>query len=217
MSDQGMFDKIDKNFSGAENRSKMFLIFGGFAALVAWVIYSGMEQPATDYMNNAVSKNKSLTDKLISDKNYIRQMSCNSDNKRCEIEKREKKITRYTALYNDAKDKNNYVDKKIKELSYLLFDNKNWAKFLDRVSTQARKYNVKIVNIKSQINKLSAEKKPQQILNVDVELKGSYHSIVKFINALEESLIIVDIHGINLKDKEIIEGAIKIAVWGMKY
>ena len=42
--------------------------------------------------------------------------------------------------------------------------------------------------------------------------------MVKFLNAIEESQLVVDVSDIQLEQpKENVEGSFKIAVWGMKY
>jgi len=54
-------------------------------------------------------------------------------------------------------------------------------------------------------------------LNLRVDFKGNFKNIMKFINAIEESKLVVDIYEINLESKSGLNGYINIAVWGMKY
>ncbi len=218
MNNQSIFDKIDTSFSGEENKSKMYLVFGSIAALIGWVMFTTFEPMGQEYLDSATAKNNTLTNNLNADRAFMAENTNPNDpnDKKWKINKKKQEIAGYVNQYNEYKNTNIYIAKRLKELSYLLFDDKNWANFLDSISETAKKYNVKINEIKSKINKLERNK-PQQILSVEVDLQGDYHGVVKFINSLEESLLIVDISDIDLEGKEDVQGIVKIGVWGMKY
>lgn len=70
--------------------------------------------------------------------------------------------------------------------------------------------------IENKINEPSIQK-IEQILNLKVEFNGSFVNSMKFINAIEESELVVDIYELSFKGVKNIEGQVNIAVWGMKY
>ncbi|MCD8544737.1 MAG: hypothetical protein LRY52_07750 [Sulfurospirillum cavolei] len=59
--------------------------------------------------------------------------------------------------------------------------------------------------------------KIEQILSLKVDFNGSFSDTMKFMNAIEESELVVDIYELNCTGKKNIEGQFNIAVWGMKY
>ena len=79
---------------------------------------------------------------------------------------------------------NAYVDNKLKELSYLLFNDENWAKFLHSITQLAQKYSVRIKVIENKINEPSIQK-IEQILTLKVDFSGSFANTMKFMNAIE--------------------------------
>jgi hypothetical protein len=55
-------------------------------------------------------------------------------------------------------------------------------------------------------------------VEIDIKSKANFTSMLKFLNEIEESQLVIDVHGIELaKPKGKVEGTFKIAVWGMKY
>lgn len=203
-------DKLDEYFSEEEDKNKMYLMYILVAGLVGYVIFTSFMPTAESYFKSNKQRNTKLTSNLASENRYLAR------NTKATITARKNELDSARARLERTRNTNVYVDRKIRELSYLLFDDKNWANFLDSITTTAKKYDVKIITIKNNINKLTPQK-IEQILSVEVELKGNYHGIVKFLNSLEESMLIVDVHNIKLEGKNTIEGLVNIAVWGMKY
>lgn len=210
MKRQNIFEKIDEYFEG-KKQTEILLMGVVVGAVFAFIVYLYAFPISKKYYKTNLNNNKSITTQLRDEESFVRTTKNGNV-----IGNMENEIRVLTNNLNNAKDTNNYVNKRLRELSYLLFDNKNWAKFLDSISTVAQKYNVKVLKIANAINEPDA-KKIEQILNVDVEVSGKYHGIMKFINTLEESMLIVDVYDIELLGKKEIEGKINIAVWGMKY
>jgi len=110
-----------------------------------------------------------------------------------------------------------YVDNTLTELSYLLFDDQSWANFVDNISYLAKKYHVNIEEIGNKFYTPTFQK-ITHVVEVDVKSNGKLKNMVKFLNAIEESPLVVDVNDIVLdKPKENVHGTFKIAVWGMKY
>lgn len=210
MNNQSSFDKIDEYFSSEEDKNKMYLMYLFLALAIGYAIYTSIMPMAEKYFKSSKSANTTLTNNLNKEKSFV------ATNTKASIDKKRTDIVNLKAKHTRIKETNIYVDKKIRELSYLLFDDKNWANFLDSITTTAKEFDIKVEAIRNNINELSSQK-IQQILSVEVKLRGSYHGMVKFINSLEESTLIVDIHNIKLEGKENVEGLVNIAVWGMKY
>ncbi len=210
MKKQNIFERIDAHFEG--KKQSEVVMFGFLVGIIiAFLIYMYLFPIAQSYFDDGVSRNQDITTKLLNEKEYLRQVKEGNV-----VANLKTDISNTKLRLEKVRETNAYVDKRLRELSYLLFNDKNWAKFLDSISEIAQKNKVKILRLQSNINEPSVNK-IEQILNVTVDVKGKYHGIMKFINSLEESMLIVDINKIELLGKKLINGQINIAVWGMKY
>jgi lipopolysaccharide export LptBFGC system permease protein LptF len=209
-----IFEKIDNYFDGKKN-SEIALVFFLVFAFIAFISYS-YAFPITEQKLKFTKRNlKAMDKKVQGEKNYLRSVTRNGD-ERFYIKKSKKELENLKIVLEKTTYTNAYVDNKLKELSYLLFNNQNWAKFLDSITTLAQKNHVKIKIIENKINEPSLQK-IEQILNLKVEFNGNFKNVMKYINSIEESKLVVDIYEMDLKGASGIDGYINIAVWGMKY
>jgi len=214
MNSTNTFDRID-NFLKEKKSSEMSVIFFMIFLLVGFISYSYI-YPVTEKMLKQAKKNdKTMQAKVKQEIAYLNSVTRNGD-ERFVIKKIASEVKREKVLLEDTTFANNFVDNKLKELSYLLYNDENWAKFLDSITFLANKYNVKL-NLISNTFKEPGLQKIEQVLNINVNYYGNFPDVMKFINALEESELVVDIYNINLNSTNTINGTLEIAVWGMKY
>jgi len=209
-----LLDKIDLYFQGKKS-SETYLLFAMAFVLVGFLFYSYLF-PVTEKMLNQTMRNaKEVEKKLHDEQAYLASVSRDGDATFL-IKKVKSDIENSKLLLEKTTYTNNYVDSKLKELSYLLFNDENWAKFLNSITQLAQKYSVKIKVIDNKVNEPSIQK-IEQILTLKVDFTGSFANTMKFMNAIEESELVVDIYELNCTGKKNIEGQFNIAVWGMKY
>ncbi len=213
-SSENLFEKIDASLS-QKKESELALIFLMIFVFVGFIVYSYVfpitEKKLKITKRNLVSMNK----KVLDEKRYLRSVTRNGD-ERFYIKKAKRDVEGDKILLEKTTYTNSYVDGKLKDLSYLLFNNQNWAKFLDSVTLLAKKNRVKIKIIENKINEPTLQK-IEQILNLKVEFNGKFKNVMNFINAIEESKLVVDIYEMKLKGASGVNGEIDIGVWGMKY
>ena len=213
-SSENLFEKIDKSLS-EKKESELALIFLMIFVFIGFIAYSYLF-PITDKKLKLTKRNLvSMNKKVQSEKNYLRSVTRNGD-ERFYIKKAINELKSAKELLEKTTNTNTYVDSKLKDLSYILFNNQNWAKFLDSITLLAAKNHVKIKIIENKINKPSLQK-IEQILNLKVEFNGEFKNVMNFINQVEESRLVVDIYEMKLKGASGIDGFINIGVWGMKY
>ena len=209
-----LFDKIDQFLDGKKS-SELYLIFMLLFVLVCFLSYSYI-YPMSDKMLKQTSRNSVTMEKKLQDeKSYLASVSNNGDEKYF-IKKVKNDIENSKVILEKTTYTNAYVDNKLKELSYLLFNDENWAKFLNSITQLAQRYEVNIKVIENKINEPSIQK-IEQILNLKVDFSGSFAHTMKFINAIEESELVVDVYDLNCTGGKNIAGHVNIAVWGMKY
>ncbi|NOX16179.1 MAG: hypothetical protein GXP61_09195 [Epsilonproteobacteria bacterium] len=209
-----VFEKIDNYFSGKKS-SEIALVFFLVFAFIAFISYSYVLPITQNKLKYSKRNLASINKRVQSEKNFLRSVTRNGD-ERFYIKKSKRELENLKITLEKTTYTNSYVDNKLKELSYLLFNNQNWAKFLDSITTLAQKNHVNIKIIENKINEPNIQK-IEQILNLKVEFNGKFQNVMKYINSIEESKLVVDIYEMNLKGASGIDGYINIAVWGMKY
>ena len=107
---------------------------------------------------------------------------------------------------------------KLRDSAYVTFNQERWAAFLDNLSKNAETDNVKIYSIESEQKSIQGNE-PQEVLKVTMDIEGKFNNVLKYINDIEESVVVVDVNGLDInatKDSKV-GGKLKISVWGMEY
>ncbi len=124
------------------------------------------------------------------------------------IKKAEEELIKY-------KDYNQYIKSKIESISFLIYNERVWGQYLDSIDTKAKRYNIKILELSNKYN--DTGESFGHVLDISIDTKGKYKNLLKFVNALEQSDLVVDIHDLNISTKEYLHGDIDLSVWGIKY
>ena len=214
MNGPNTFDKIDNYLKGKKS-SELSLVFLMVFVAIGFVVYSSLFPITEKILKKTKNSHKSINNKLNQEKAYLNSVTRNGD-KNFVIKKMSLEIQKQKKLLEDTKYANAYVDTKLKKLSYLLFNDKNWAKFLDSITFIGQKYGVEISLIDNKFFEPNLQE-IKQVLTVNINFNGEFKNILKFINELEESELVVDINNLNLESSDTITATLDIAVWGMKY
>ncbi|MDR2099786.1 MAG: hypothetical protein LBP40_03015 [Campylobacteraceae bacterium] len=213
MHDDTLIDKLD-NYLSAKKISEVYLIYLVVIGVIVAVIYFVIFPKAESFYNINSANLHKITTELNAEESYLYR---NNDT----VAKLNAQITDGTTKIRAAKIENDYMDTKLQELSYLLFNDKSWASFMDRITSLAKDYKINILKIENDFkdNKDLQNGKVEQVLNIDIDARGNFHGIIKFINALEESQLVVDVYESTVASNttNILESNIKLAVWGMLY
>ncbi|MDR0580100.1 MAG: hypothetical protein LBG21_05810 [Campylobacteraceae bacterium] len=214
MHEDTILDKID-NWLSAKSKNERGLVYIATCCVVLGIIYLTLFESSELYLNSKQRILNDTTSKLSNEINFI-----NSNSQ--VIPQLQIGIQNYSTSLTDIRDSNEYIDGKLKDLSYLLFNDKSWANFMDRLAFLAKEYNVNILKIENNFldNQDLQNTKVKQVLDVEVDFIGNFHNTIKFLNAIEESQLVVDIYNSNISSSirsNSIDSNIQIAVWGMLY
>jgi len=215
MSGPSTFNKLD-NYLKNKKTTELALVFLMAFFTIGFVIYSSVFPITENILKKTKHTHKSISAKLNKEKSYLNSVTRNGD-KNFVINEMSDRIDKNKELLKGTKHANSYVDKKLKKLSYLLFNDKNWAIFIDSIASIAQKYSIEIELISNSFFEPNLQE-IKQVLTVKINFNGKFNNILKFVNELEESKLVVDINNLNLEssDNSII-GTLDIAVWGMNY
>jgi Tfp pilus assembly protein PilO len=182
--------------------------------LMIIVIFSALAYPfydsSTNEFNAIKDKVTQVTTKIDADKIYLKI------NTEATIARLGEEIV---GLENDLailKDQNSYIKEKIEAISSLIYNEKAWGEYLNSISIHAKNHNIKIVNFVNTYS-LHNEASFGHVLDISLKITGNYLDIVKFINSLEQSELVVDVHDLDIKAQNALNTKIDISVWGITY
>ncbi len=200
-----------------KKESEKWLIILGIAGLIAYMAYAYL-LPYTEDMYKKSERVKKSIEKSISDHTtYLNSITVNGD-REYYVKKFSKDIANkkksIVLLQNEIK----FVDQNINKLSDMLFNQKSWSNFLNSITDKAAIQNVEIEYIKNKY--VDNNGSFGHVLEISVGCHGSYKDIVKFMNELEQNVLVTDIYGTDMKlDKNSshILSDINISVWGINH
>ncbi len=209
-SKKGFFKDLDDAIlNRPQNEQKIIYLF--VALVIGYLIYQFVFPYTTQIRNSSYNKMKSMQNQVNSKRKYLRY------NTQAKLRQMKTDIQKKHKLYNEILYKISYVDNTLSELSYLLFNNQNWARFVDNISYLAKKYNLEIKRITNKFYKPTFQK-VSQVVTLKITTLSNYTSMMKFLNKLEETKLVVDVSDMNItKPKNKLSSSFKISVWGMEY
>ena len=210
---EDLLEKLD-NYFEERKESEFYLMILAVVAVFGLISYSYLIPITEKQLKKDFKQQRDLKEKISADKSYLAMVTVNGD-QRYQIKKFQKEIAGLKTRYGDLKKINEYSDYQIQTLSDLLFNEKNWAKFLDSIALKARKNNVNISLIS---NKFVDNKESfGHVLEIGVDCEGNYKNMIRFMNEIEESELVVDIYNIQLESDKNIKAHFKVSVWGINY
>ena len=213
---QDILSKMDRYFE-SKKPSESNIIFLGSALVIGYLIYMLCFDPAQNFFDQKLNSHTAITTKLEQTKSYLDSVSSPDGEINFKINEENKNLSTLKLHYTNILKFNSYFDSKLKELSFLLFDNQNWASYIDSIVLLAKKNNIKILELKGDIKEPNFQK-VEQILNIDITCIGIFKDMLSYINGLEESKLVVDLHKMDINSTQRDLGAkLSISVWGMKY
>ena len=199
---------IDKSFA-EKKQQEIYMTYVMIAALLIAVSYLTLWDPAQQSFERTLAQTKVVEKKIKNDENYMRY---NPENK---IYQLKANTVQYKKDFVTVKDQAEYIKYKIEQISSLYYDEQAWGEFIDSIAENSKKYGL---HLKYLSNEFSSDKNTfGHVLDIEVKTKGNFHKTMKFINSLEQSFLVVDIHDVNLSASAKVDSALKISVWGITY
>ena len=199
---------IDRSFSQKNERERM-LIFGMIAAALFGISYLLFwESSEKEYQAVKVESEKSLT-RLNVDKQYM------AAHPESEIQK----IANDISVINDktkvVRNDNEYIEFKIEQISELYYNEAIWGKYIDSIAENAKKYKIKLKTLSNQFS--TDQSKFGHVLDIQVSASGNYRNMYKFINSMEKSDLVIDIHDFNISASKTLDIDVNSSVWGITH
>ncbi|MBN2836359.1 MAG: type 4a pilus biogenesis protein PilO [Candidatus Delongbacteria bacterium] len=200
--------QIDSNFKDKSQKDIYMTYIMIFAAIFAfsYLLFWEASEKNFEEINEKI---EIIETKIQNDKMYL---LVNTEKKiemlLADIKKEEEKML-------SVRDNNAYIKSKIETISSLIYDERAWGEYLHSISTNAKKHNINITNLTNRY--ALGNKSFGHILDISIKGDGNFADTLKFINSLEESDLVVDLHDLNISAQDKLNTSIKISVWGITY
>jgi len=212
---ENKLEELDSYFA-PKKESEKWLIILGIAGIIAYLAYAYL-LPYTEkmYKKSETSK-KSIQKSIVDNNTYLNSITVGGD-REFYVKKFDRDIVTKKSNIVNLNKKIKFVNANLEKLSDMLFNQKSWSKFLNSITDKAVIQNVDIQYIANKYvdNKGSFG----HVLEIGIGCKGEYKGIVKFMNELEQNVLVTDIYGTKFSldqnaSKKIVAD-INISVWGI--
>jgi len=213
---QKEFDAIDSYFKPKKKSEKWLMIIAVMSMIFYFSYAFFVPYAKKNYRKSEITKSKveqSITDKSV----YLDSISIHG-NKELYIINLDKKVMEKEKNITKLKKKIVFLDTNLMKISDKLFNKKSWSNFLDTITKKAQHQNVNIEYITNQ--QVDNNGSFGYVLEVGIGCKGKYKGIVKFMNELEQNMLVTDIYKTVLSydhNSSDIIADINISVWGINY
>ena len=197
---------LDHTLSLKSERDKMMLYGMIFAGLFAFSYLLFWDSSEVDFKTSH-EKAIAMESDLNNDKQYL---EANPPERIIQIEQETKLIE---LEYQHYIQYNAYIKDRLEQISSLYYDEVIWGAYLDSISKYARAYNVKLTQFG---NTLTTDKSSfGHVLDISISSDAPFKNTLKFINALEQSTLVVDLHNMNMISDTKLKSDLNISVWGI--
>jgi hypothetical protein len=209
-------EELDIYFAPKKESEKWMLILG-VAGVIAYLGYAFL-LPYTEELYNTSERNKKRVQKNLNDNTtYLNSITVNGD-KEYYVKKFNNDIKNKNKKIINIQDKIKYIDSNLEKLSDMLFNQKSWSRFLNSITQKAEIHNVDLEYI---TNKYADNNGSfGHVLEIGLGATGNYKNIVKFMNELEQNVLVTDIFETELaldNNSTDIKADINISVWGINH
>jgi lipopolysaccharide export LptBFGC system permease protein LptF len=207
-------EKLDVYFSGKSDSEK-WLIIVMLAAVVGYILYLYLFPYAESRYQSSLMNQKKLQKKIASEKSYLRSITVNGD-RNFYVKKYDREIRQKKEQIKKYERKIALLNKSFEKLSEVLFNRKNWAIFLDSITNRAHANDVEILQLTNRY--ISDKRNFGHVLEIGIQCKGRFQSIMSFMNDLEQNKLVTDIYHSNIHfddNKREIVADLNVSVWGV--
>lgn len=203
-----LLDNIDNYYAERSTKDRIYSYIMAVFGLGFFIYFFSYE--VTEKIYSKAEKERSRIVKAIkADRTYLRNY--NQDEVAFFIQRNKLLKLKFA----QTKEITSYIEHKIEELSPLIYNETAWGKFIDSISDTARANNIHL----HKLSNLFVIKKDKfgHVLDLELEFSGNFHNTLSFINTLEKTPLVVDIHDMQMSADSALVTKLKLAVWGINY
>jgi len=211
---ENTLERLDGYFA-TKKESEKWLIIILISALVGYVLYLYLFPYAESKYKASLSTKKKLEKKIAEEKTYLRSITVNGD-RNFYVKKYDRDIANRKNMIEAYNRRIALLNQSFQRLSEVLFNRKNWSKFLDSITERAHKNDVQVLEIRNKYVKGKANF--GHVLEMQIRCAGKFQGILSFINDLEQNKLVTDVYKTDISvspEHERIVADLKVSVWGV--
>ncbi len=209
-------EELDVYFAPKKESEKWLLILG-VAGIIGYLAYAYLLPYTEDLYNKSERNKKSIQKSIVDNNTYLNSITVGGD-REYYIKKFDNDIVTKNKNIVKLTDNIKFIDSNLEKLSDMLFNQKSWSKFLNSITHKAEIHNVDLQYIASDY--VDNNGSFGHVLEIVVGCKGEYKTIVKFMNELEQNVLVTDIFKTELSlddNASKLNADIHISVWGINH
>lgn len=200
--------QIDTYFKD-KSQKDTYMTYAMVVLLIFALAYLLFYDSSFEEFENTHSKVASLEKKIDADNLFLQR------NPQAKVVTLDNEIKALNEKIKQHKQNNAYIKSKIETISSLIYDERTWGEYLDSIATNAQKNHIKILNF---TNKFADNNESfGHVLDISISSQGNYKNTLRFINSLEQSELVVDVHDLNITAQKKLNSDLNISVWGITY
>jgi hypothetical protein len=209
-------EALDTYFASKKESEKWMLILGT-AGVIVFIAYTYLLPYTKNMYKKSETTKKSIQKSIINNNTYLNSITVSGD-RNYYVKKFDNDIVRKKENIIKINKNIKFIDKNLEKLSDMLFNQKSWSKFLNSITHKAEVQNVDLQYISNKY--VGSKGSFGHVLEIGLGCKGEYKSIVKFINEIEQNVLVTDIYGTRFssdQNSSVIMADINISVWGINH
>jgi len=212
-------DKLEEldSYFVTKKESEKWLIILGIAGIIAYLAYAYLLPYTENMYKKSETSKKSIQKSIVDNNTYLNSITVNGD-REFYIKKFDRDIVTKKSNIVNLNKKIKFIDSNLEKLSDMLFNQKSWSKFLNSITDKAEIQNVDIQYIANKY--VDNNGSFGHVLEIGIGCKGEYKGIVKFMNELEQNVLVTDIYGTKFsldQNTSQVVADINISVWGINH
>ncbi|ABB44659.1 hypothetical protein Suden_1382 [Sulfurimonas denitrificans DSM 1251] len=201
-------ERVDFFFK-QKSQKDIYMVYIMIIVVLFALAYPFYESSVNEF-KSVKDKVAQVTSKIAADNSYL------SVNREEVLFKLSEEIATLDKELIILKNQNSYIKEKIEAISSLIYHEETWGEYLNSISIHAKNHNIMIVNF---LNTYSLYNRASfgHVLDISLNVTGDYLNIIKFINSLEQSELVVDIYDLDIKAQNRLNTKINLSVWGITH
>lgn len=212
-------DKLEAldTYFAPKKESEKWLIILGIVGFIAYLGYDYLLPYTEDLYNKSEQSKKNIEKNIVDNNTYLNSITVNG-NREYYITKYDNDIVMKNKNIVNLNDKIKFIDTSLEKLSDMLFNQKSWSIFLNSITSKAEVQNVQLQYIANKY--VDNNGSFGHVLEIAIGCKGEYKNTIKFINELEQNILVTDVFKTEFipdNNSSDVIADIHISVWGINH
>ncbi len=207
-------EELDVYFAPKKESEKWLMILGA-AGIIGYLAYAYLLPYTEDLYKKSERSKQSIQKSIVDNTTYLNSITVGGD-REYYVKKFDNDIVTKKGNIVNLKNKIKFINANLEKLSDMLFNQKSWSIFLNSITDRAEIHNVDLQYITN--NYEDHKGNFGHVLEIGVGCQGDYKNIVKFMNELEQNVLVTDIFKTKFtadNNGSNVSADIHISVWGI--